>query len=114
MIPRGAKKSKNPPDQATGDAVAALAKLAVSKQSQSELVHGYTPLPPDLVKQANTAAGQIWTAPPLPPPTGGGQHQDVQDPRTRHVGYYLVGRGLPWRPGFQCGHRRPTCRWQAG
>jgi ABC-type phosphate transport system substrate-binding protein len=79
VIPRGAKKSKNPPDKATGDTVADLVRLAVSKQSQGELLHGYAPLPKDLVKQANTAAGQIWSAPPLPPPNNNGQQQDPGD-----------------------------------
>ena len=83
VIPRGAKKSKNPPDQATGDAVAALVKLAVSKQSQGGLVHGYAPLPADLVKEANTAASQIWTAPPLPPPQNGGSTRMGKRPGQR-------------------------------
>jgi ABC-type phosphate transport system substrate-binding protein len=99
VIPRGAKKSKNPPDQATGDAVAALVKLAVSKQSQGELVHGYAPLPPDLVKEANTAAGQIWTAPPLPPPTGGGHHRDGGSDPGHVPGGQTGGSGPPTGSG---------------
>jgi ABC-type phosphate transport system substrate-binding protein len=95
VIPRGAKKSKNPPDQATGDAVAALVKLAVSKQSQGALVHGYAPLPPDLVKEANTAASQIWTAPPLPPPPNGGQHQDGGSDPGNVPGGNPGGTGVP-------------------
>jgi hypothetical protein len=38
-------------------------------------------LPHQLVQQANTAANQIWTAPPLPPPNNnGGQQPGGQDP----------------------------------
>jgi len=79
VIPRGARKSDNPPDQQTGDALASLVKFMVSA-GQHGLVHGYAPLPHQLVEQANTVANQIWSAPPLPPPnTNGGQHQPGGD-----------------------------------
>ena len=103
VIPRGAKKSQNPPDQATGDMLASLVKY-IASAGQKGLVHGYAPLPPALVKQANTAANQIWTAPPLPPPNhNGGQNQPGgDDPGNNYPGTStgtgtggISGTGLP-------------------
>jgi phosphate transport system substrate-binding protein len=79
VIPRGSKKSDAPPSQVVGDAVANLVKLAVTT-GQQDLVAGYAPLPKPFVQQAETAAKQIWTAPPEPPwNPGGNTHQGGGD-----------------------------------
>jgi hypothetical protein len=63
---------------------------------QHGLVHGYAPLPHQLVQQANTAANQIWTAPPLPPSnTNGGQHQSGGDGQGTVAGSNTGGGSVP-------------------
>jgi len=90
VIPHGAGKSDSPPPQAVGDAVGALVKLAAGLSS-NDLIGGYAPLPPALVKEANTMAGQIWKAPPEPD-TGGGNHNPGGDDNN-NSGTPPVGQG---------------------
>jgi ABC-type phosphate transport system substrate-binding protein len=98
VIPRGAKKSDSPPSQEVGDALTKVVKLAVGA-GQDNLARGYAPLPQALVQEANTVAGQVWSAPPLPTPNHDGNNGPGGDDSTGPNSQGTVPGGSGTIPG---------------